>query len=152
MIYTSQHLPLTAGARHTDTNYIYTITLTAGSDAATLKIYDGVTASDYQIYSLAAVTGTSTTVTFNTPLQVVHGIFVAITGTGAAAWATVDSAVLSVRPSSSVSSSLSPSSSNSPSRSPSLSPSSSQSPSNSPSNSPSLSPSSSLSPSVSPSV
>jgi hypothetical protein len=153
-MYLTQPLSLTAGAVHTGVNYIYALSLNAGVDAATLKIYDGTTAGGTLIWHLSAPATGSAQITFPFPLDVKHGIFVALTGTSPLAYAAVDYINSATFPSTSMSPSLSPSSSNSPSVSPSLSPSSSNSPSVSPSssNSPSLSPSSSISPSNSPSL
>jgi len=170
-MYQSQYLRLTAGLVSTGLNYIYALTLTAGSDTATLQIYDGTTLGGYLCWTLKAAANTSQSVTFTTPIEIKRGMFIVLSGTSPVAYAAVDWAPLpvvgvsftsaSISPSLSPSSSVSPSSSNSPSRSPSLSPSGSRSPSNSPSaspssslspsNSPSASPSSSVSPSNSPS-
>jgi len=148
-MYLSQYLRLTAGLANAGPNYIHTLTLTAGSDAATLQIYDGTTLGGYLCWTLKAAANTSASVTFDTPIDIKRGIFVVLGGTTPVAYAAVDWAALPVEgtsftsasesPSTSPSSSVSPSSSNSPSNSPSASPSSSKSPSNSPSKSPSAS-------------
>ena len=101
MIYTSQYLPLTAGAVHTGVNYIYALSLAAGADAATLTLHDGANASDYKMWKLSAPATGSATITFTTPIQVTRGIFVVLTGTTPLAYAAVDSAVLATKPSSS---------------------------------------------------
>lgn len=154
-MYQSQYTRLTAGPVCSGLNYIYALTLTAGSDTATLQIFDGVDIGGYLCWTLKAPANTSVSVTFNTPIEVKYGIAVTLSGTSPVAYAAVDWKANPVEgtnfTSPSNSPSVSPSSSNSPSRSPSVSPSASLSPSSSvsPSRSPSVSPSSSASPSSS---
>ena len=118
-MYLTQPLSLTAGAVHTGVNYIYALSLNAGVDAATLKIYDGTTAGGTLIWHLSAPATGSAQITFPFPLDVKHGIFVALTGNSPLAYAAVDYINSATFPSTSMSPSLSPSSSNSPSVSPS---------------------------------
>ena len=150
MLYQSEHIVLTAGAAQPGANKIWTISLTAGVDAATLTISDNITASTDEMWTVAAAIGTTNTVTFPMGLSIKKGIYVALTGTSPLAYAAVDSKTqTTVNPSVSESPSLSPSSTESPSESPSTSPSSTESPSESPSTSPSSTESPSESPSES---
>lgn len=151
-MYESQYLPLISGLAQAGPNQICLLSLAAGSDAATLSIYDGQ--GGLLIWTLKAAAGTTAIAPFAIPLSIKEGIFVALTGTSPLAYAAVDNAVIALRTSSSISPSLSPSASLSPSHSVSPSSSASISPSSSvsPSSSPSDSPSSSISPSSSPSA
>jgi len=79
-MYLTQPLSLTAGAVHTGINYIYALSLNAGVDAATLKIYDGTTAGGALIWTLSAPATGSAQITFPFPLDIQHVIFVALTG------------------------------------------------------------------------
>lgn len=58
---------------------IHTVTLAAGTDAATLIVYDNITASGTAIIKLAAATGTSESAVLD--VAVGTGIYAALTGT-----------------------------------------------------------------------
>jgi len=61
---------------------IHSITLAAGSDDATLTVYDNSSAAAGEVeWYLAAAKTTSESITFSRPLKCNTGIYVAVTGT-----------------------------------------------------------------------
>lgn len=74
----------TTGAQLFDKNTLLNgVVLTAGSDAATLQIYEGTSTSDPLVTTLAAATGTSKSVRFDRPGLPLSKMYIVVTGTSA---------------------------------------------------------------------
>lgn len=74
----------TASAKVVDTGAeIYAIVLAAGSDTATVTLYNSEDDSGTEVCKLAAVANSTESVTFCHPIFLSNGAYVAITGTDA---------------------------------------------------------------------
>lgn len=69
------------GLVYTGGNQLYSVSLTAGSDTATVTVYDWTSATGgYVVCKLSAVANTTTTRKFS-PLKIFSGIYAVVTGT-----------------------------------------------------------------------